>query len=289
MKKLLFAVAALSLFGMNSCNNAELERLQAQNDSLRSVVTTDGFKMDDYFKAFNDIQDNLNSIKEKENIISMKTKNGELSESQGEQINEDILAIYDLMLQNKQTIADLNKKLSNAGVKNTQLQKSLKLLQDQMTSKDKEITSLKEKLSELNFNVEKLESEVADMTQRLEAEQAENEVKTEIITEQDLALNTVYYVFGTKKELVNHKVIDKEGAFKGLKIGDNFDKNYFTKVDLRDLNKIQINSKVDRILSAHPQNSYRMVTSSNGNVQYIEILDQNAFWEKGKFCVIITK
>ncbi len=274
---------------MNSCNTAELERLQAQNDSLRSVVTTDGFKMDDYFKAFNEIQENLNSIKEKEQIISLKTQNGELSDSQGEQINQDILAIYDLMLQNKQTIADLNKKLSNAGVKNTQLQKSLKMLQDQMTSKDKEITTLKEKLSELNFNVEKLESEVADMTQRLEAEQAENEVKTEIITEQDLALNTVYYVFGTKKELVNHKVIDKEGVFKGLKIGDNFDKNYFTKVDLRDLNKIQINSKVDRLLSAHPQNSYRMVTSSNGNVQYIEILDQNAFWEKGKFCVIITK
>jgi len=289
MKKLLFAVASLSLLAMNSCNTAELERLQAQNDSLRSVVTTDGFKMDDYFKAFNEIQENLNSIKEKEQIISLKTQNGELSDSQGEQINQDILAIYDLMLQNKQTIADLNKKLSNAGVKNTQLQKSLKMLQDQMTSKDKEITSLKEKLSELNFNVEKLESEVADMTQRLEAEQAENEVKTEIITEQDLALNTVYYVFGTKKELVNHKVIDKEGVFKGLKIGDNFDKNYFTKVDLRDLNKIQINSKVDRLLSAHPQNSYRMVTSSNGNVQYIEILDQNAFWEKGKFCVIITK
>lgn len=289
MKKLLFAVASLSLLAMNSCNTAELERLQAQNDSLRSVVTTDGFKMDDYFKAFNEIQENLNSIKEKEQIISLKTQNGELSDSQGEQINQDILAIYDLMLQNKQTIADLNKKLSNAGVKNTQLQKSLKMLQDQMTSKDKEITTLKEKLSELNFNVEKLESEVADMTQRLEAEQAENEVKTEIITEQDLALNTVYYVFGTKKELVNHKVIDKEGVFKGLKIGDNFDKNYFTKVDLRDLNKIQINSKVDRLLSAHPQNSYRMVTSSNGNVQYIEILDQNAFWEKGKFCVIITK
>ena len=87
MKRVLIMAALVAPLAFSSCNNAELQRLQAQNDSLRSAVTTGGIKLDDYFAAFNSIQENLNMIKEKEQIISVKTGNGEVDKASADQIN----------------------------------------------------------------------------------------------------------------------------------------------------------------------------------------------------------
>ena len=182
MKKVIIVLALFIPIVLNSCNGDELKRLQSQNDSLRSVATTGGVKIDEYFAAFNSIQENLNSIKEKEQIISVKTGNGqELDQTSSEQINEDILSIYDLLLQNKQTIKDLNKKLQRAGLKNTEMNKTVKLLTEQITAKDKEIEDLKTKLAQLNFDVEQLNQQVAELSTTIEQEHAESEAKTEVI------------------------------------------------------------------------------------------------------------
>ena len=137
MKKLILlatAFAAASTFF--SCNSGEIERLRAQNDSLRSVATTGGIQIDEYFAAFNQIQDNLKQIKEKEQIITVRTGDGqELTSSQADAINEDILSIYDLLLKNKQTIADLNKKMQKDGVKNKEMQKPSNFLLSKLPRK----------------------------------------------------------------------------------------------------------------------------------------------------------
>ncbi|MBP5369609.1 MAG: hypothetical protein J6Z01_14275 [Bacteroidales bacterium] len=290
MKKLILlatAFAAASTFF--SCNSGEIERLRAQNDSLRSVATTGGIQIDEYFAAFNQIQDNLKQIKEKEQIITVRTGDGqELTSSQADAINEDILSIYDLLLKNKQTIADLNKKMQKDGVKNKEMAKTIQLLTQQVTEKDNEITDLKDKLAKLNFDVEQLNTQVAQLDSTLQAEQEASAEKSEIISAQDLALNTVYYVIGTKKELMNRNVISREGLFKGLKIGDSFDREYFTKVDMRSIDEIPINTKSIRILSTHPAGSYEEVKSGN-NISKIAIKDANAFWERSKFLVIMVE
>ena len=290
MKKLILlatAFAAASTFF--SCNSGEIERLRAQNDSLRSVATTGGIQIDEYFAAFNQIQDNLKQIKEKEQIITVRTGDGqELTSSQADAINEDILSIYDLLLKNKQTIADLNKKMQKDGVKNKEMAKTIQLLTQQVTEKDNEITDLKDKLAKLNFDVEQLNTQVAHLDSTLQAEQEASAEKSEIISAQDLALNTLYYVIGTKKELMNRNVISREGLFKGLKIGDSFDREYFTKVDMRSIDEIPINTKNIRILSSHPAGSYEEVRSGN-NISKIAIKDANAFWERSKFLVIMVE
>ena len=64
MKKLILLFSAVAVAAtFYSCNSEEMERLRAQNDSLRSVATTGGIKLDDYFAAFNSIQENLQTIK----------------------------------------------------------------------------------------------------------------------------------------------------------------------------------------------------------------------------------
>ncbi|MBQ9214468.1 MAG: hypothetical protein IJ150_11095 [Bacteroidales bacterium] len=289
MKNFLFAVAlAGPIILSSSCNNDELQRLQAQNDSLRSVATTGGVKIDEYFAAFNSIQENLNKIKEKEQIISVKTSNGkELDETSADQINNDILSIYELMQKNKQTINDLNAKLQKNGLKNKEMAKTIQLLTEQITSKDNEITDLKTQLSKLNLNVQQLESQMAEIDSTLREEQRLSEEKSEIISSQDEALNTVYYVVGSKKELINHNIVAKDGVFKGLKIGPGMDKDYFTKVDLRTCNTINLNVKKAQILSSHPSGSYKLVQQGK-NIDKIEITDPIKFWENSKILVVVT-
>lgn len=279
--------ALVAPLAFSSCNQAEIDRLQAQNDSLRSAVTTGGIKLDDYFAAFNSIQENLNMIKEKEQIISLKTGNGEVDKASADQINEDITSIYELMLKNKQTIKDLNTKLQQNGLKNKEMAKTIQLLTDQITSKDKEVSDLKTKLERLNIDLANVEKKAAELDSTLKEAQNVNEELTEVNNAQDAALNTVYYVVGTKKELISHNVVNKDGLFKGLKIGDSFDKNYFTQVDLRNINSINIGKKNVKLLSTHPNSSFKLVERGK-IVEKLEITDPAAFWERSKFLVIVA-
>ena len=287
MKRVLILAALVAPLAFSSCNQAELQRLQAQNDSLRSAATNSGIKLDDYFAAFNSIQENLNMIKEKEQIITLKTNNGEVDKASADQINEDITSIYELMLKNKKTIQDLNTKLQQNGLKNKEMAKTIQLLTDQINTKDKEVTDLKTKLERLNIDLANAEKRAAELDSTLQEAQNVNEELTEVNNAQDAALNTVYYVVGTKKELISHGVVDKAGAFKGLKIGDRFDKNYFTQVDLRNVNSINIGKKNVKLLSTHPNSSYKLIERGK-IVEKLEITDPAAFWERSKFLVIVA-
>lgn len=287
MKKyfILIFIAASFLF---SCNNAELERLKTQNDSLMSVTNTDEIQIQEFLKGFNEIQENLNSIKEKEEIISVKTSDAELDANAKDQINEDILSIYELMLENKETIKTLKTKLSSASTKNTELQKTIDLFTASIEEKDKEITILKDQLAALNIDIENLNSQIADLSSNVDTLTQIKENQSNVIDEQDAKLHTAYYVYGTKTELKEHNILTKDGAFKPLKIDDNFDKTYFTKIDVRDVLKINLNAKSATLLSNHPATSYKFITKDK-SVQSIEITDYESFWEKSKFMVIVVE
>jgi len=287
MKKLFLILVVLFPL-LYSCNNSELERLQSENDSLRSTSTQSGIKVDEYFAAFNSIQENLNQIKDKEKIISVQaTGTGELTPAAQDQINSDILSIYELMLKNKQTIQRLNSKIKKAGLQSSEMDKTIKMLTAQLEEKDKEVNALKEKLSQMNLDMDKLNTQVAALTENLTKIEEQTEEQSEIISQQDAELNSAYYVYGTKSELRDNNIVTKDGMFKGLKIGDNFDKNYFTKVDVREVKSIKLNVKQARILSNHPAGSYELVQSGN-KVESIEIKDVKRFWEMSKFLVIVT-
>lgn len=280
----LILIAVAFLF---SCNNAELEKLKFQNDSLMSVTNTDEIQIQDFLKGFNEIQENLNTIKDKEEIITVKSSDAELDVNAKDQINEDILTIYELMLENKETIATLKKKLSTASYKNTELQKTIDLFTASITEKDKEITILKDQLAALNIDVEKLNSQIADLSSNVDTLKQVSENQSNVIDEQDAKLHTVYYVYGTKTELKEHNILSKDGIFKALKIDDNFDKTYFTKIDDREVLKIDLNAKTATLLTNHPASSYKFIEKDK-KVQAIEITDYESFWEKSKFMVIVV-
>mgnify|MGYP001070414948 FL=1 len=274
-------IATSSLFTI-SCGGSEKEAnpladsLSGVNGELNGQLSEKEAALQEFVNSFNEIQDNLNAIKEKEKIVNASSQSGDVK-SKEETIKEDIQAIYDLMAKNKNRIGSLSKKLKDSKSKISGLEQMIASLQAQIDSKDGEISDLKSQLESKNI-------ELSNIVMNLENVEAESNSKTEKI-------NTVYYAFGTSKELKEKNVITKEGGFIGMgkstKLKDDFNKDYFTKIDASQVTSIIISAKKAKIITNHPSSSYKLV--GDKTVEKIEILNVTDFWSNSKYLVIITE
>lgn len=285
MKKILLIAILIPL--LFSCKDREKAELKAKNDSLQMQVTKRDSTVNSFFESFNDIQTNLDSIKQKEKIITVSATGNanEMATTQKDKINNDIQLIDELMLKNKEKIAHLNRLMKSSHMRISHFQKMIANLTKQIEEKDKEINELKEQLTKLNF-------QVGTLTSNVDSLQAANKNKEEVIGQKTTALNTAYYAYGTKKELIANRIIAKEGGFLGMgkseRLLDNFNKSYFTKIDITKTSSIALYGKKARLLTSHPSSSYRF-ESSNGKVDKLIILDANEFWSTSKYLVIVIE
>ena len=267
-----------------SCNTDELENKIAdlEQEKLASNTNLEGKEavIVDFIGSMNEIQDNLAKIKEREKIITTRfdNGNGEMDENQKTQIVEDIELINNLLLENKNKMASLNSKLKKSNLKITELEKMIESMATQMQQKDAEISSLQEKLVQAN---EQLKVLFEEYNNRIE----------ELGNKED-KLNTAFYCFGSAKELKEQGVITKEGGFVGLgksiKLSDNFNKKYFTQIDIKLINEIKLMSKKAKIITNHPANSYK-IEGKDGSAEKLVILDNEAFWSSSKYLVLVVE
>lgn len=283
MKKLILVALLIPiLFG---CDNKkkEYESLRMRYDSLMSIGFTKDTALISYMESFNAIQANLDSIKMAEMIITQKsTVEGEVQPDVKEQINRDINMIFQKLQQNKQTIAELRSKLKKSNSRVGVLEEMIDRMTRQMQEKDVEIASLSEKLERMNIQIEVLSSSVGNLA-------AEGEAKSQTISEQTEALNTAYYVIGTKKELRDQNIITMEGGFAGIgrnkKIKDDFNPEYFTRIDITKFHSIPILRKKADIITTHPSQSYKLYGEKS--VDSLVITNPKNFWSTSKYLVIM--
>ena len=69
-------------------------------------------------------------------------------------------------------------------------------------------------------------------------------------------------------------------------MNEDFNKEYFTKVDISTTNSINIGAKKAKIITTHPSSSYKLVGEKP--VERIDILNPTEFWSSSKYLVIIT-
>ncbi len=283
MKKLKFLVVALFLglaaVNITSCGSGEKEAnpladsLNAVNGELNGKLSEKELAIQEFVTTFNEIQSNLNEIKEKEKIVTASSKGGDVK-SKEDQIKEDIQAIYDLMGKNKSRINSLTKKLKASKSQIKGLEEMIASLEAQLESKDAEISELKGVIEALNIELSNINTNYQEVEQEVEA-------KTE-------KLNTAFYAIGTAKELKEKGVTTKEGGFIGLgkstKVKDDFNKEYFTKIDVTQTTSITIGGKKAKVLSSHPSSSYKLVGEKV--IEKLEILNAEEFWGASKYLVI---
>ena len=276
-----FVIIILTNFLVSNCSKGSDDSENSIKDSIENVSSNLNGKLNEkdaaiqeLVSSFNEIQENLNAIKEKEKIISKVTSDGDVK-SKEDQIKEDIQSIYDLMAKNKDRIGSLSKKLKNSKLKIEGLEKMIENMQATLNLKDSEIEELKTKIEGLNV-------ELSNLTTNYKAVENESNQKTEII-------NTAFYAIGTFKELKENNVITKEGGIIGLgkttKLSSDFNKEYFTKINIEKTTSINLGAKKIKMLTTHPSNSYKLVGEKP--IEKLEITNTKEFWSASKYLVII--
>ena len=276
-----FVIIILTNFLVSNCSKGSDDSENSIKDSIENVSSNLNGKLNEkdaaiqeLVSSFNEIQENLNAIKEKEKIISKVTSDGDVK-SKEDQIKEDIQSIYDLMAKNKDRIGSLSKKLKNSKLKIEGLEKMIENMQATLNLKDSEIEELKTKIEGLNV-------ELSSLTTNYKAVENESNQKTEII-------NTAFYAIGTSKELKEKNVITKEGGIIGLgkttKLSSDFNKEYFTKINIEKTTSINLGAKKIKMLTTHPSSSYKLVGEKP--IEKLEITNTKEFWSASKYLVII--
>ena len=283
MKKL-FLVACVAAFCLTGCNNGKDDSAAqntAQADSLNGIIAQKDSEINDLMGTLNEIEEGFQQISEAEHRVSL-AKDGE-GVNKKQKLKEDIQFIADRMKQNRELIAKLQKQLANGTLKGAQLQKTIEGLQKQLEEKDAQLQTLREELDKKDIHIAALDETVNNLNTKTNRLTAESNQKTETINAQDKQIHTAWYVFGTKKELKEQSIIQDGKVMTG-----NFNKNYFTKVDIRNLSEIKLYSKSAKLLTTHPSSSYSLVRDANK--QYtLRITNSQIFWSTSKYLVVLVK
>jgi chromosome segregation ATPase len=282
MKKYLVLLLIPVFFACGREAKQKAEELQSRNDSLLSQTLQKDEAINEFVRSINEIQGTLDTIKMKENLINLSTdRGGEMKISAKEQIKSDIQSIYSLMEKNKQTIAALSKKLKNANMRVDELQKMVERLTKDNASKAADIEELRGKLAKLNTAFEIANLKIDTLSRTVKTQSSEISSQSQTIASQDEALNTAYYVIGNSKEL------KKSGIIKSGEVLADFNKDLFTKIDVRKVTEISILSKKAKILSSHPSSSYKFAGDKK-IIQALQITDFKTFWSNSKYLVIVV-
>ena len=176
--------------------------------------------------TMNEIQAGFNEINEAENRVSLVKGAERVNKAQ--QIKEDIHFITDRMRQNRELIKKLQGQLKNSNFKGSEMKKVVANMIKQLDEKDQQLQQLRAELDAKNIHIAELDETITGLNSSVSDLQNENAQKTETINSQDLQLNTAWFVFGTKKELKDQHILAD-----GKVLQSSFNKNYFTKIDIR--------------------------------------------------------
>ena len=194
--------------------------------------------------------------------------------------------ISETLKKNKETISQLEEKLKKSGIQSAALKKTINRLSSELDQKATMIVALQEDLAKKNVRIQELDEMVSSLNEDVENLATTAAAQSEKLGEQDKALNTAYYCFGTAKELKDQKILSGGGLFSKSKVlQSGFNKDYFISVDIREVKEIPLFAGKAKLKSNHPEGSYEFVKDEDGNLT-LNITDPKTFWSLGKYLVI---
>ena len=279
MKKL--AIMAVCALAVASCTDGVKQAQLAaemQRDSLNQIIEQKENEITDMMTTFSDIEEGFREITEAQSRVTL-AKQGEGTNS-AQRIRENMQFIQSTMKQNKELINKLKQQVREGSIKSEQLKKLVENLTQQMEEKDRQLQVLRAELDKKDIHIAELDEQVADLNSSVADLTEETNQKSQTINQQDKQLNTAWFVFGTKKELKEQKILSD-----GEVLRSNFNKEYFTKIDIRVDKEIKLYSKSAKILTSHPSGAYTLQRDAN-KLYVLRITDPQTFWSTSKYLVI---
>lgn len=231
-----------------------------------------------------DIYDGLDSINMQEGLLYSMDKGGEKLDRRAE-VRQNLQSIKERLQKNRDLLSQMQARLDKTGNENSVMKKTITDLQKRIENQELKIMQLNTQLDNANAEIANLSNQVAQGKEDLKAEtEAREQAQAEATTAENNA-NRVYYAIGTNKELKQNGLLEKKflGSTKVLK-GD-FNENYFTAADKRNLSIINTGGKKVKIWSNMPKNSYEIIDNDNGT-QSIKILNPQEFWQLSSYLII---
>ena len=282
MKKMIvFACMATMFAACDQQKGGQDSTFTAERDSLTQIIEQKDNEINDMMGLFNEIEDGFRAINAAENRITMD-REGE-GASQTARIQEQMEFIQNTMAQNRELINKLRQQLRQSSVKGDQLKKTLDNLTKELENKTAEIAQLRAELSAKNIHIAALDQRVEELSTNVDELTEQNTQRAQTISSQDRELNTAWFVFGNKKELKEQHILDG-----GEVLRSNFNKEYFTKIDIRVDKEIKLYSKSAKMLTNHPAGTFTL--APDAIKQYVlRITDPQQFWSTSKYLVILVK
>lgn len=251
--------------------------------------------------AFNRIESNLSKIRQHEGMIQQSMAESESMSNLGpeERIQHEIDMIEQLVEENNNLIANLNKQLDEKDSRLASYDRSVKDLKARIEEYKgvvdvlvAEKEALQRNLDETTLAKNNLEVQVGTLNEEVTLKTTTIEEQNQQLLEKERALHTAYFTVGTYKTLRDRNIVDKEGGFLGINrvktLTHGADNGQFTEIDYRDVVAIPVDAKRCEIVSGQDPSTYTF-QYENGKVESIRIMDPDRFWAKSKYLVVVVR
>lgn len=281
---LAIAITALILAGLSSCTvYSERDRLQAQNDSLIVAHAQLEAEINGYFETLTDISENLDKVKQIEGILAQPQTEG-VQQDPTQDINNSINTISDIIRDNNRKITDMTKRLKNSSFRINKLEKQLANLTTENERLAAQIVTFHEQLANRDQTIAAQNLSIAALSDSTAALASQMRTATSKIDAQTEQIYTAWYVFGTTRELKAQGIVGKSGTAARTLLKGDFNRDYFVRIDTRQVTEIPLYSKRAKILTTHPTDSY-ILEKLNG-LYTLRITDPASFWTISNYLVI---
>jgi len=288
MQKYSFFIIVAFVHFLISCTYLEPQKSEVESqdfDSLKFVKECLESEINNYFNEIETIENNLKKVEEIGHFISIQPTGENLNNNVTENINKKIELISSLLKSNITKIDSLKSQLKKSSLHIVGLEKTISRLKNKIDEQNSYFDQMKTELLKRDELILQRDIAIKGLTNSIETLEVENAQKNVVIEEQDQTIHTAYYAFGTYKELKQHRILTNKGLFSKPKVlQKDFNKDFFLKIDTRDVLSIPLYSKKAKIHTPHSKTSYSLEKSEDFFV--LKILNPSEFWEISKFLVI---
>ena len=261
--------------------NDKSKDIMKNNEELKKLYETST-------STINEIQSSLESLEQdlSGQLFTQKEIPGTSPEERRTKIISSIANMRDQIEADKKKIATLEKQLATSKSQLKGVQEIVNKLKASISEKEQIMDELQQRLGILN---ETLETERRTSAEEIQKREMTITEKEQQITQQSIEANTIYYVSGTRKELMSKGIMDRKGGLLGIgkvsTVKQNIPVEQFTTMNLLENQQITFpaTKKGYSILTNHPATSYKVEKQGDQNV--LTILDATSF-RKQKFVVI---
>lgn len=286
-----FLLLGLGAVSLCSCGKSgkDYKALKAENDSLKIENLRSAAELNDILSILDEVESDIQTIRTTENVLVLPPSEGEITPSKREELRKNMELVTSILHKNRQQIANLEERIKQDNVRFAALRKTIDRLNTEIAAKVTIITTLQDDLAKKNVRIESLDRQVAALSKDVKTLSETNSNQSQQLSQQDKELHTAYYCFGTKKELKEQRILTGGGLFaKSKTLEKDFNRDYFVRIDTREVTEIPLFSDKASVKSNHPDGSYRFDEDKKGDLTLV-VTNADVFWSLSRYLVIQIK